>query len=108
VNCPPKISEAEFQRQVIKVAIMYNWLVDHTPPMRSANGDIYTGGLTGKTDLVLFSLKGKGIIFAELKTETGRMSVAQIAFRDAVVRNGGEHYVWRPSDMYAIVERLAR
>lgn len=104
----PKISEAEFQRQVSKIARMYNWLVDHTPPMRNAGGDIYTGGLTGKTDLLLISLNAKGIIFAELKTETGRLSVAQVAFRDAIVRNGGEHFVWRPSDMPAIIERLSR
>lgn len=87
---------------------MYNWLVDHTPPMRNIGGDIYTGGLTGKTDLVLLSLNGKGIIYAELKTETGRLSTNQIAFRDVVIMNGGEYYLWRPSDMPAIVERLAR
>jgi hypothetical protein len=76
--------------------------------MRNHSGDIYTGGLTGKTDLLLISLNAKGIIFAELKTETGRMSAAQMAFRDAIVKNGGEHYVWRPSDMPAIIERLSR
>ncbi len=108
MNCQPKISEAEFQRQVISIAIWHDWLIDHTPPMRSAKGSIFTGGLTGKTDLVLFSLKGKGIIYAELKSETGRLSVNQIAFRDAVLRNGGEWYLWKPSDLPAVVERLSR
>jgi hypothetical protein len=102
------ISEAEFQRAVVKVAKLYGWLVDHTPPMRNAGGDIYTGGLTGKTDLVLLSQRGKGIIFAELKTQTGRMSTAQSWFRDVVIMNGGEYFLWRPADMDAIVERLSR
>lgn len=108
MSLQPKLSEAQFQRNVIQVAKLYGWLVDHTPPMRSHSGDIYTGGLTGKTDLVLFSQRGKGIIFAELKTETGRMSTAQCWFKDVIDMNGGEHYVWRPSDMDAIVERLSR
>ena len=102
------INEAEFQRAVVKVARLYGWLVDHTPPMRNAGGDIYTGGLTGKTDLLLLSQKGKGIIFAELKTQKGKMSAAQCSFQDVVNMNGGEHYIWRPGDWDAIVERLRR
>ena len=102
------ISEAEFQRAVVKVAKLYGWLVDHTPPMRNAGGDIYTGGLTGKTDLVLFSLDGKGIVYAELKTQKGKVSPSQAIFRNVVMLNGGEYFLWRPADMDAIVERLSR
>lgn len=103
-----KISEAEFQRQVIEIAIWHGWLIDHTPPMRSAKGAIFTGGLTGKTDLVLFSLKGKGIIYAELKSETGKLSPNQAVFKNVVINNGGEYHLWKPSDLPAIVERLSR
>ena len=103
-----KISEAEFQRQVIDIAIWNNWLIDHTPPMRSAKGAIFTGGLTGKTDLVLFSLKGKGIIYAELKSETGKLSPAQAVFKNVIIDNGGEYYLWKPSDLPFIMERLSR
>ena len=108
MNSQPKISEAEFQRQVIDIAIWHGWLIDHTPPMRSAKGAIFTGGLTGKTDLVLFSLQGKGIIYAELKSETGKLSKAQAVFRNLIIINGGEYYLWKPSDLPAIVERLSR
>jgi len=76
--------------------------------MRSAKGAIFTGGLTGKTDLVLFSLQGKGIIYAELKSETGKLSKAQAVFRNLIIINGGEYYLWKPSDLPAIVERLSR
>jgi hypothetical protein len=108
VNCQPKISEAEFQRQVIDIAQWHNWLVDHTPPMRSAKGAVFTGGLIGKSDLVLFSLQGKGIIYAELKSETGKLSKAQAVFRNLIIINGGEYYLWKPNDLPAIVERLSR
>jgi hypothetical protein len=103
-----KISEAQFQRQVVDIATWHNWLVDHTPPMRSAKGAVFTGGLIGKTDLVLFSLKGKGIIYAELKSETGRVSPSQALFKNVILKNGGEYYLWKPSDLPAIVERLSR
>jgi hypothetical protein len=76
--------------------------------MRSAKGAVFTGGLTGKTDLVLFSLKGKGIIYAELKSETGRVSASQAVFKNLITSNGGEYHLWRPSDLPAIVERLSR
>jgi hypothetical protein len=76
--------------------------------MRSAKGAVFTGGLTGKTDLVLFSLKGKGIIYAELKSETGRVSASQAVFKNLITSNGGEYHLWRPSDLRAIVERLSR
>jgi hypothetical protein len=108
VNFQPKISEAQFQRNVIHAARLYGWIVDHTPPMRNHSGDIYTGGLTGKTDLVLFSMFGRGIIFAELKTETGRVSPAQKRFAEIIQLNGGEYFLWRPSDMESILERLRR
>ena len=108
MSLQPKLSEAQFQRNVVHAARLYGWLVDHTPPMRNAGGDIYTGGLTGKTDLVLFSMFGRGIIFAELKTETGRLSAAQKRFAEIIQLNGGEYFLWRPSDMEAILERLRR
>lgn len=76
--------------------------------MRSAKGAIFTGGLTGKTDLVLFSLNGKGIIYAELKSETGKLSPSQAVFKNVILKNGGEYYLWKPSDLPAIVERLSR
>jgi hypothetical protein len=102
------MTEAEFQRLVVGIAEWHQWVVDHTPPMRSAKGAIFTGGLSGKTDLVLYSLNGKGIIYAELKNETGRILPSQVVFRNLILKNGGEYYLWRPSDLPAIKERLAR
>lgn len=108
MNFQQKVSEKEFQRQVIDLAQWHNWLVDHTPPMRSAKGAVFTGGLVGKSDLVLYSTLGKGIIYAELKSETGKLSKAQAVYRNLITINGGEYYLWKPSDLPAIVERLSR
>jgi hypothetical protein len=108
VNFQQKVSEKEFQRQVIDIAQWHQWAVDHTPPMRSAKGAVFTGGLIGKADLVLYSMLGKGIIYAELKSQTGRIMPSQQMFRDLVTKNGAEYYLWRPSDMHEILERLSR
>lgn len=119
-------SEAEFQKQVINIAVQYNWLVYHVPPAM-VNPERWvtpTVGHAGFPDLVLVApfqaqtppgkplhpprpnRKG-GIIFAELKSRTGRVSINQQAWGDRLTEQGGEYYVWRPKDMPAIVARLS-
>jgi hypothetical protein len=45
---------------------------------------------------------------AELKTDKGRLSDKQKAVALALLANGVEYYVWRPSDLKDVEERLAR
>jgi hypothetical protein len=48
------------------------------------------------------------IIFAELKSEKGKLSDAQQAWRDVILAAGGEYYTWKPSDFDWICEILKR
>jgi hypothetical protein len=47
------------------------------------------------------------IIFAELKTATGRLSDSQEEWLEALARAGGEVYLWRPDDLDEIAKVLA-
>jgi hypothetical protein len=102
-----EITEAQFLEQVKQVATINQWLIDHTPTMQQRPGIYRTGGLVGKPDLCLISLRGHGIIYAELKTMDGRLSPAQKIVGNALVNNGAEYYVWRPNQIDLIIERLA-
>jgi hypothetical protein len=66
-----------------------------------------TGGLAGMPDLTLISQKGKGIIYAELKTATGKVSPHQQQILNTLQRNGAEVYIWRPRDIESIAKRLS-
>ena len=102
-----QITEAQFQDQVLRLAQMNQWLVDHTPPMMTRGGGYRTGGLAGKPDLLLISLRGHGIIHAELKTMTGRLTPAQNVIGNALLKNNAEYYVWRPNQLELIAKRLS-
>ena len=102
----PDASEAMFQKDVIRLASMYEWLVHHVRPGRY--GEFYKNdGLPGMPDLVLISLRNRGVIFAELKTARGRLNENQLIVGKALMQNGAEYYVWRPGDMQEIADRLA-
>lgn len=102
----PDASEAMFQKDVVRLATMYEWLVHHVRPGRY--GEFYkTDGLPGMPDLVLISLRNRGVIFAELKTVRGRLNENQLIVGKALMQNGAEYYVWRPNDMQDIADRLA-
>ena len=66
--------------------------------------DRYTGH-SGFPDLVL-AHEHKGLIFAELKTDKGRLDPAQITWLRTLDAAGAEAYCWRPSDMQFITQRL--
>ena len=102
----PDASEAMFQKDVVRLANMYEWLVHHVRPGRY--GELYkTDGLPGMPDLILISLRNRGVVFAELKTAKGRLNENQLIVGKALLQNGAEYYVWRPGDMQEIAERLA-
>lgn len=109
-------SEAAFQDQVVALARLYGWLHYHTHDSRRS--------APGFPDLVL--ARAPRLIFAELKTETGRRTSEQDRWLDALhqiataldlqaMRPGElvyapariEVYLWRPSDLQAIAELLA-
>lgn len=98
------MTEAEFQAKVTEMARWCGWLVYH-PERAQIRGAWVTPGSNGFPDLVLAHPK-RGVVFAELKTETGRVSDDQIRWLHALSDAGVEAYVWRPGDWNRIVERL--
>jgi hypothetical protein len=106
------MTERIFQDHILQLCSMYGWLAHHVPPMRYNNRNALgnnwgTGGLAGMPDLTLISQRGQGIIYAELKTETGKLSAQQTQILSTLHRNGAEVYVWRPSDLTKIASRLS-
>lgn len=97
------ITEKAFQAQVIRLAELHGWMVYHTfDSRRSAKGF---------PDLVLVRYTHHPcLIFAELKTERGRVSVAQSVWIRALqvvaakCPNLMGVFVWRPS-MWSEIER---
>jgi hypothetical protein len=74
------ISEKEFQNKVVALAIMYGWRVTHFRASQ-VGGKWMTAiqGHSGFPDLVL-AHENKGLVFAELKTDKGRLDPAQITW----------------------------
>ena len=98
--------EGAFQRQVIQLAHTFGWLVQHTRPVKQ--GDRWLTPISGDVgfpDLVLVH-PNRGIIFAELKSETGAVSDAQFKWGSRIRAAGGEWKIWRPKDMDEIQRRL--
>lgn len=101
------ITEAQFQTDVIEAAMWCGWKVQHTRAARTPSGGWSTpiAGHIGFPDLVL-AHPTRGVIFAELKRDTGRLSPAQTEWLDTLFRAGAEAYVWRPRDWETILTRL--
>ena len=102
------ITEKLFQEQVMKLAKVHGWLVFHTPPFSPRQGAWRSAGKGFPDLLLVHPTQGKGLVFAELKTEKGKMSPAQEDWAVALIAQGAEWYLWRPSDWDNIVERLSR
>lgn len=98
------MNEQQFQRKIIDTAKWLGWLVYH-PEKAQIRGNWLTAGSHGFPDLVLVHPK-RGVIFAELKTEVGRVSEEQMRWLHALSDAGGEAYVWRPGDWNRILKRL--
>ena len=83
------LSERDFQAQVVQLAKLTGWRVYHTYDSRRSNA--------GFPDLVL--VRPPRVIFAELKRQRGRVTVAQREWAEALrACPGVEYYLWRPSD----------
>lgn len=95
---PSGLRENKWQEQVVQLAQLYRWLVYHTYDSRRSN--------PGWPDLVL--CRPPELLVVELKTDTGRLSVAQRDWLDALTACGVETHVWRPYDFDAVHDRLKR
>jgi hypothetical protein len=89
------VTEKQFQSQVVELAKTLRWSVYHTFDSRHSTA--------GYPDLTLVRER---IIFAELKVGRGKLSPAQIEWRDLLVNAGASWCLWRPADWDAIVHTL--
>lgn len=91
------ITESELQGFVTTLARLHGWLAYHTHDSRRSEA--------GFPDLTL--VRDGRIIFAELKSEKGRITPAQQKWLDWLGRSSAvDVYVWRPSDLDTIDEVL--
>ncbi len=93
-----RIAEAQFERQVIDYAQLMGWRIYHT---RNSKGSV-----KGYPDLTM--VRGTRLIFAELKTDTGKTSAAQGDWLDDLRRTLAEVYIWRPAHWPSIELTLRR
>lgn len=84
----PLSSEKEFQSAVLELATLLDWRCYHTFDSRRSQ--------SGWPDLVL--AKGSRLLFIELKTDKGLLSVTQQVWLNALQQAGQFAEVWRPKD----------
>ena len=92
----PSITEAEFERQVKQLAATFGFSYYHT--WRSIHSP------AGYPDCCL--AKPGRLVFAELKSDKGKVSEKQQEWLDDLEATGAETYVWRPSQFDEVVEIL--
>jgi hypothetical protein len=101
-------TEADLQTAVLQLSRMYGWKTAHFRAARMSDGRWVTpiqGDAKGYPDLTL--VRDGELIFAELKSGTGKVAPEQQAWLDAFNRVPGiRAYVWRPNDIHEIAEIL--
>lgn len=109
------MTEAELQHAVIQLAHVHGWMVAHFRPMKDYKGQWRTPVAAdgkGFPDLVLVSQTT--IMFIELKSDKGRLTVEQKDWHDqlynATIAVGTPFSnVWRPRDWNdGTIERMLR
>ena len=111
-NGVKKITEAEFMRQVIRLAQLLGWKVAHFRPARTNKGwrTPVQGDGAGFPDLILGRGPGHAIrlIAAELKVGNNKPTPQQYAWLGHFEAQGVPSYVWTPDcwgDIRAILEQ---
>lgn len=104
-------TEDEFKDAVVELAQRTGWLVMHTRPARTNKGwRTPLQGDRGFPDLVL--VKRPRVIFAELKSQRGSLTIDERRWMDELYQVADESngivtaVVWRPSDWDAIADLL--
>jgi len=92
----PRITEREFQAQVVQLARLCGWLVYHTHDSRRS--------AAGFPDLVLVR---ETVLFVELKVPPNRLSPDQTAWVERLRGAGQAACVWTP-DQWGEIELTLR
>lgn len=91
------MSEAQFQTRILDYCRLRGLLVFHS-------GDSRRDTTAGFPDLVIVGRAG--VIFAELKTDKGRLRPEQQTWLDRLDEAGATAAVWRPADWPIIRDHL--
>lgn len=103
------LSEAAFQEQVVALAHLMGWEVNHTRRSIVREGRWATAtSRAGFPDLTLWDPRAGGLVFAELKAQKGRLSADQKACIASLRAAGCDVRVWRPADWDEIEALLQR
>lgn len=96
-------SESDWTTWVIDTARWHGWRAFHARAARTATG--WRTPMQGDPGFPDVCLARRGtVIFAELKTQRGRVAPDQRAWLDAL---GERAEVWRPADRAAVLEVLS-
>jgi hypothetical protein len=101
------LSEVQWERWVVRVADLYGW---HGIHIRQSEGNVQgvdRADAYGWPDWT-FVKPEVGIMFRELKTETGRLSSAQRMWHLWLHEAGADVAVWRPSQWQTVIDTLNR
>ena len=101
-----QIKESEWQKTVERIARFNGWLVYHAPDNKPDARGRVQNITAGFPDLVL--VKNETLIFAELKSEIGKISSEQDAWLNAISACQVLTFVWRPSDLSEVRNILER
>jgi len=87
---------------------MHGWKVSHFTRALTKDGwrtpTIADG--SGFPDLVLVK-KGHPVMFRELKTAKGRLSLGQVTWQESLLGARADYAVWRPGDWPEIEKQLS-
>jgi len=100
------ITESDFTRQVIDLAHVYHWKVAHFRAAMTKHGWRTPVQADGKGFPDLVMVRKNRLIFAELKSEKGKMSDEQIEWACVLRATTIEIYDWRHSQFQSIQQVL--
>jgi len=94
-----KVTEADLREQIRTLCQLFGW------KMYFSWTSIHSP--RGFPDLVLVNPEQKRIIYAELKSEKGKLTEKQQEWLIALAACGQEVHLWRPADIEDIAEILS-
>jgi hypothetical protein len=102
-----KLLEKDFQKQIIDLGHLYGWRIALFRPALRQSGHYSTpvgADGAGWPDLTL--VKGRRLIFAEIKAQAGVTSPDQDIWLDCLKQTGAAVFIWKPSDWDSIQKVL--
>jgi len=103
------VKEKDLQKGIIDIAHRFGWLVAHFTSMTDSRGFNRTPVMADGKGFPDLCLVRERIVFAEVKAGRNQLSAEQKAWRDAIIKAGGEWYEWREGDYdHGVVEAVLR